>query len=130
MPYAKLGPAVGLSQAAVRQRVQRLIDSGAMQVVAVTDPLAVGFTVAGHGRPSTPTATCGPWPTPSPTIDEVDYVVITSGRFDLWSRSCARAPRSCSAWSTTRCAPSPACNRAEIFTYLHLAKQSYSWGTR
>ena len=37
-PYAKLGPAVGLSQAAVRQRVQRLIDRGVMQVVAVTDP--------------------------------------------------------------------------------------------
>ncbi len=45
MSYARLGPEVGLSQAAVRQRVQRLIDSGAMQVVAVTDPLSVGFTV-------------------------------------------------------------------------------------
>ena len=42
-PYAKLGPAVGLSQAAVRQRVQRLVDSGVMQVVAVTDPLSLGF---------------------------------------------------------------------------------------
>ena len=45
MPYAKLGPAVGLSQAAVRQRVQRLIESGVMQVVAVTDPIMVGFSL-------------------------------------------------------------------------------------
>ncbi len=44
-PYSKLGPQVGLSQAAVRQRVQRLIDRGVMQVVAVTDPATLGFAV-------------------------------------------------------------------------------------
>src|ERR1700735_4125610 len=41
--YAAIGKAVGLSEAAVRQRVQRLIDAGVMQVVAVTDPLMLGF---------------------------------------------------------------------------------------
>src|SRR5262245_26006219 len=41
--YAAIGKAVGLSEAAVRQRVQRLIDSGAMQIVAVTDPMTLGF---------------------------------------------------------------------------------------
>ena len=43
MPYTRLGAAVGLSEAAVRQRVQRLVDAGVMQVVAVTDPMQVGF---------------------------------------------------------------------------------------
>ena len=42
-PYAAIGKAVGLSEAAVRQRVQRLLDAGVMQIVAVTDPLTVGF---------------------------------------------------------------------------------------
>src|SRR5258708_39177929 len=41
--YAAIGKAVGLSEAAVRQRVQRLIDAGAMQIVAVTDPMTLGF---------------------------------------------------------------------------------------
>src|SRR5690349_25075322 len=45
-PYATIGKAVGLSEAAVRQRVQRLIDGGVMQIVAVTDPLQVGFSRA------------------------------------------------------------------------------------
>ena len=40
IPYAKLGPAVGLSAAAVRQRVLALIEHGVMQIVAVTDPRA------------------------------------------------------------------------------------------
>src|SRR6185437_15653618 len=42
-PYAAIGKAVGLSEAAVRQRVQRLVDAGVIQIVAVTDPLTVGF---------------------------------------------------------------------------------------
>lgn len=42
-PYATIGKAVGLSEAAVRQRVQRLLDAGVMQIVAVTDPLQLGF---------------------------------------------------------------------------------------
>src|SRR3954467_9113347 len=41
--YAAIGKAVGLSEAAVRQRVQRLTESGVMQIVAVTDPLQLGF---------------------------------------------------------------------------------------
>src|SRR5881398_4120649 len=41
--YAAIGKVVGLSEAAVRQRVQRLIDSGVMQIVAVTDPMELGF---------------------------------------------------------------------------------------
>src|ERR1700729_687290 len=53
--YAGIGKAVGLSEAAVRQRVQRLIDAKVMQIVAVTDPLTLGFrrqgmiTVKGDG---------------------------------------------------------------------------------
>src|SRR6185295_11047261 len=43
MSYASLAKVVGLSEAAVRQRVQRLLDTGVMQIVAVTDPLTLGF---------------------------------------------------------------------------------------
>ncbi|MEI6365119.1 MAG: AsnC family transcriptional regulator, partial [Actinomycetes bacterium] len=42
-PYATIGKVVGLSEAAVRQRVAKLVSTGAMQIVAVTDPMQVGF---------------------------------------------------------------------------------------
>ncbi|MEK6342442.1 MAG: AsnC family transcriptional regulator, partial [Curtobacterium sp.] len=42
-PYGEIGKAVGLSEAAVRQRVQKLTETGVMQIVAVTDPLQLGF---------------------------------------------------------------------------------------
>src|SRR6188768_4130936 len=80
--YAAIGKVVGLSEAAVRQRVQRLVDAGVMQVVAVTDPLQLGFArqamigVSVRG-PLEPVADA------LAELDEVDYVVVTAGRYDL-----------------------------------------------
>src|ERR1700747_2727318 len=80
--YAAIGKAVGLSEAAVRQRVQRLGDAGIMQIVGVTDPLMLGFSrqtmigikCAGDLEQVADRLAA---------IDEIDYVVITSGSFDL-----------------------------------------------
>ncbi|WP_374227591.1 Lrp/AsnC family transcriptional regulator, partial [Streptomyces sp. AC627_RSS907] len=81
-PYAAIGKAVGLSEAAVRQRVQKLLDQNVMQIVAVTDPLTVGFrrqamvgvNVEGDVDPVADALTA---------MDEVEYVVVTAGSFDL-----------------------------------------------
>src|SRR4051794_12605043 len=81
-PYAAIAKAVGLSEAAVRQRVQRLLDTGVMQIVAVTDPLTIGFPrqamigvrVEGDSRLVADTLA---------EIPEIDYVVITAGSFDV-----------------------------------------------
>ena len=129
MPYAKLGPAVGLSQAAVRQRVQRLMDSGAMQVVAVTDPIAVGFTLEamiainadGDLRKVSDALA---------DIPQVTYVVIIAGRYDLMCEVVCEGSDELLELVNDVVRAIPGVNHAETFTYLHLAKQSYSWGTR
>src|SRR6476619_7261325 len=81
-PYASIGKAVGLSEAAVRQRVQRLIESGVMQIVAVTDPLSLGFL-----RQAMIGVKCegdlGTVADRLAAMEEIDYVVITAGSFDL-----------------------------------------------
>src|ERR1700753_520823 len=75
--YAAIVRAVGLSEAAVRQRVQRLIDAGVMQIVAVTDPLTLGFR-----RQSMIALKCDgdleKVADALASIDEIDYVVITA----------------------------------------------------
>src|SRR5215218_2629709 len=80
--YAAIGKVVGLSEAAVRQRVQRLVDNGVMQVVAVTEPLQLGFSrqamigvKATGDLESVADALV--------TMEEVDYVVVVAGSFDL-----------------------------------------------
>jgi Lrp/AsnC family transcriptional regulator for asnA, asnC and gidA len=129
MPYAKLGPKVGLSQAAARQRVQRLIESGAMQVVAVTDPMAVGFameamiavSVDGDLRDTAAALA---------EVDQVTYLVITTGRFDLLAEVVCEGTEELFHLVNDVVRAIPGVTHAETFTYLHLEKQSYSWGTR
>jgi Lrp/AsnC family transcriptional regulator, regulator for asnA, asnC and gidA len=126
--YAKIGEAVGLSEAAVRQRVQRLHDAGVMQVVAVTDPLTLGFrrqamiAVKSGGDLATVADELA-------EIDEVDYVVITAGSFDLLLEVvCEDDDHLLSILSQVRAVPSVI--STETFVYLKLRKQTYSWGTR
>ena len=129
MPYAKLGPAVGLSQAAVRQRVQRLIESGVMQVVAVTDPLTVGFSlqamigVRAEGDLRRVAERLS-------EVPEVDYVVITSGGFDLLCEVVCEDTDELLTLLNDVIRTMDGVTTAEVFTYLHLQKQTYSWGTR
>jgi Lrp/AsnC family transcriptional regulator for asnA, asnC and gidA len=127
-PYAKLGPAVGLSQAAVRQRVQRLMENGVMQVVAVTDPLMLGFTleamigveVDGDLRAVASKVA---------QVDNVDYVVVTTGRFDLVVEVVCRDHEELLHLINDVIRAIPGVRATETFTYLHLEKQTYSWGT-
>jgi Lrp/AsnC family transcriptional regulator for asnA, asnC and gidA len=129
MSYAKLGPEVGLSQAAVRQRVQRLTDSGVMQVVAVTDPLSVGFAVQAmigvraEGDLRALGANLG-------AIAEIDYVVIASGSFDLLLEVVCEDNDHLLALVNDVIRATPGVRSAEVFTYLDLVKQTYTWGTR
>src|SRR3954454_19117189 len=73
--YAVIGKAVGLSEAAVRQRVQRLIDGGVMQVGAVTDPLELGFARQAMVGIKV-TGALEPIADEIAQLPEVDYVVI------------------------------------------------------
>lgn len=129
LPYAQLGPKVGLSQAAVRQRVQRLISSGVMQVVAVTNPLALGFDVQallGINADGDLRELAGM----VAKLDEVDYVVICAGGFDLIAEVVCEDPEHLLHLVNDVIRSMSGVRNAQAFTYLHLEKQSYSWGTR
>ena len=126
--YAAIGKAVGLSEAAARQRVQRLVDAGVMQIVAVTDPLTLGFRrqtmigircVGDLERVADLLA----------DMAEIDYVVITAGSFDLLAEVvCEHDDQLLEIISRVRTIPSV--TTTETFVYLKLRKQTYSWGTR
>jgi Lrp/AsnC family transcriptional regulator for asnA, asnC and gidA len=127
--YAALAKTVGLSEAAVRQRVQRLIDTGVMQVVAVTDPLQVGFArqaMIGVRAEGDLVAVADQLA----EIDEVDYVVITAGSFDILLEVVCEDDDHLLRLLTQRIRALPGVRGSETFVYLKLTKQTYSWGTR
>ncbi len=126
-PYATIGKAVGLSEAAVRQRVQRLSDSGVIQIVAVSDPLQVGLfrqamvaiTVDG---PLDPVADA------LAEMDEIDYVVLCAGRFDVLCEVLCADDEALLDVISNRIRTLPGVRTAETLVYLKLRKQSYQWG--
>ena len=126
-PYATIGRAVGLSEAAVRQRVQRLLDAGVMQIVAVTDPMQLGFP----RQAMVGIRTSGDLETTSDQlaeIAEVDYVVITAGSFDLLTEVVARGDDHLME-ILKKIRAVDGVTSTETFVYLRLRKQTYSWGT-
>jgi Lrp/AsnC family transcriptional regulator for asnA, asnC and gidA len=128
-PYATIGQAVGLSEAAVRQRVHRLIKAGVMQIVAVTDPLQVGF----HRQAMIGLRVEGDLQGVADEIakmPEVDYVVITAGSFDLLVEVVVEDDEHLYELLNSKIRTIPAVRSTESFVYLKLRKQTYTWGTR
>ena len=129
LPYTRLAAAVGLSEAAVRQRVQRLVESGVMQIVAVTDPLTVGFRrmamiglkTEGDTREIAEVIAA---------FAEVDYVVATSGSFDLLMEVVCEDDDHLLSLLNDKVRSIPGVRSTETFMYLRLYKQTYAWGTR
>lgn len=128
-PYARIAEAVGLSEAAVRQRVQRLIEAGMMQIVAVTDPIQLGFarqamigmTVEGPLEPVADALA---------EMDEIDYVIMTAGSFDVLAEAVCESDEELLDLLSTRIRRLPGVKSTETFMYLRLRKQTYSWGVR
>lgn len=127
--YAGIGKAVGLSEAAVRQRVQRLLDAGVMQIVAVTDPMQLGFArQAMIGIRCTGDTT--KLAEKLAIIPAIDYVVLTAGSFDMIAEVVCEDDNDLLDLLNTKIRALPGVTSTETLVYLKLVKQQYNWGTR
>ncbi len=124
--YTKLGAKIGLSEAAARQRLQRLMDSEVVQVVAVTNPMVVGYRrMAMIG-----VRTEGPTDSIASTLEsfpDIEYLVVTAGSFDMMCE--VVVPDDAALLGlTNRIRAVPGVSNTETFIYLSLVKQTYAWG--
>jgi Lrp/AsnC family transcriptional regulator for asnA, asnC and gidA len=127
--YAAIARAVGLSEAATRQRVQRLIDEGVVQIVAVTRAEAVGFRrqallgvrVEGDIRTVAEKLSA---------IAEAEYVVICAGQYDVLVELVCEDDAHLLRVIDDDVRSIPGVRSTETFVYLRLEKESYQWGTR
>jgi len=128
MPFTRVAAEVGLTEGAIRQRVQRLTDAGVMQIVAVTDPLSlgvrrvamIGARIAGDAEATAAALS---------ELAEVEYLVATTGRFDLMFEVVTDDDAHLlELLSTLRGRPDVV--EAEAFVCLKLFKQTFSWGAR
>jgi Lrp/AsnC family transcriptional regulator for asnA, asnC and gidA len=127
--YAAIARGVGLSEAATRQRVQRLIDEGVVQIAAITDPFAIGFhrmamlgiKVEGDIRGVAEKLSALP---------EAEYVVICAGQFDLLVELLCVDDEHLLHTIDESVRTVPGVQSTEAFVYLKVEKETYQWGTR
>lgn len=127
--YGSIAEAVGLSEAAVRQRVQKMRDAGIMQIVAVTDPLQVGF----RSQAMVGIRTDGDARNVADllaAVDDIDYVVMCAGSFDILVELVCEDEERIIEILNGVIRKIPGVRDTETFMYLKLKKQTYTWGTR
>ena len=128
-PYSAIAEVVGLSEAAVRQRVQKLREAGVIQVVAVTVPKQVGFArqamvgIRADGDIRKLAAELA-------AVAEIDYVVVCAGGFDILVEVVCEDDAHLLELLNSTVRALPGVRDAETFVYLELTKQTYTWGTR
>ena len=125
MPFTQIASEIGLTEGAIRKRVQRLTESGYMQIVAVTDPLSAGHRVALVGLriaadADRTAAAIG-------SLPEVEYLVATAGRYDLMFEVIVDDEAHLLAL-LSRLRARKDVLEAEAFPCLKLYKQTFAWG--
>ena len=129
-PFTQIASELGVSEAAVRARTNRLVERGILQVVGVTDPLKLGFQQM---------AMIGIRCEPDRLVEvseriaempEVDYVVITAGSYDLLIETVCEDNEALLRFLAEQLRQIEGVRDTETFVYLRMVKQTYQWGTR
>ena len=125
--FRRIAARLDVSEGTVRARYARLTQEGILQVVAVTNPLGLGFDqaligVTTSGPPGQVADAIVGWP-------EADYVIVTAGRYDLVVEV-VTSGRQELLDLTNRMRALEGVLSTETFVYLEMWKQLYDWGTR
>jgi len=129
-PFTQIAADLGVSEAAVRARTNRLVERGILQVVGVTDPLKLGFqqqAMIGVRCESNRLLEVADAVSGFP---EVSYVVVTAGAFDLLVEVVCENNEALLQFLAERLRAVDGVRDTETFVYLRMVKQTYQWGTR
>jgi Lrp/AsnC family transcriptional regulator for asnA, asnC and gidA len=127
-PFTQIAAELGVSEAAVRARTNRLIERGVLQIVGVTDPLKLGYDqmamvgVRCEGDQVLVAAEA------IAALPEVIYVVVTAGAYDLLVEAVCEDNEALLRFLTEKLRKVPGVQATETFVYLRIVKQAYEWG--
>jgi Lrp/AsnC family transcriptional regulator for asnA, asnC and gidA len=129
-PFTQIAADLGVSEAAVRARTNRLVERGVLQVVGVTDPLRLGFQQMAMIGIRCERDKLVEVSERIADMPEVDYVVITAGTYDLLIETVCEDNEALLRFLADKLRQIDGVRDTETFVYLRMVKQTYQWGTR
>lgn len=129
-PYTQIAAELGVSEAAIRARTNRLVERGILQIVGVTDPLKLGFHQMAMVGVRCERDRLVAVAEAVAEMPEVDYVVITAGTYDLLIETVCEDNEALLRFLSERLRTIDGVRDTETFVYLRMVKQTYQWGTR
>jgi len=124
-PYVRIAADLGVSEASVRQRVARLTADGVMQIMAVTNPLKLGFEVVCMLGITVDKASLEKAGEQLAALPEVTYLVACTGRFDYLVEVTCQDNRHLLGFLTHKLGEVTGIGSTESFGYLSVLKESY-----
>ncbi len=123
-PFTKIAADLGISEASVRQRVSNLINNQVMQIVAVTNPIKLGFSLASMIGIRVSGDRLLEVAREISAFDEVIYLIICTGSFDLLAEVICRDSDHLLSFLTEKLYKVPGVQQAETYMYLRVCKQN------
>jgi Lrp/AsnC family transcriptional regulator for asnA, asnC and gidA len=123
--FAQIAEQLNVSPGMIRLRYNRLLEEGYLKVVAITNPLRMGFkTMAMIGIRAEGSKLLEVAEKIS-RLDEVIYLVISSGRFDMFAEVVCRDHEDLLRFITERLSTVDGVRETESFLHLKIAKEIY-----
>ena len=127
MPFSQIAEQLGVSPGMVRQRVQRMTESGVLQLVAVTNPLKIGYHtmaligVKADGNRLQEIAR------EISAFEEVIYLTICSAAYNLLVEVTCLDNGHLLTFLTEKLYGVEGVRDSETFIYLDIVKEIYTW---
>lgn len=123
--FAQIAEQLNVSPGMIRQRYNRLVEQGFLRMVAITNPLRMGFkTMAMIGIRAEGSKLLEVADKVS-KLDEVIYMVVASGRFDIFAEVVCRDHEHLLQFITERLSTIDGVRESESFLHLKIVKEIY-----
>ena len=123
-PFTKLAAELGISEASVRQRVSNLINTQVMQIVAITNPVKLGYSMAGMIGLRVSGDRLFEVARQISAFDEVIYLIICAGSFDLLAEVVCQDNDHLLRFLSEKLYKVEGVQQTESFIYLRVYKQN------
>src|SRR5512145_2223446 len=123
--FAQIAEQLNVSPGMIRQRYNRLVEEGYLKVVAITNPLRMGYrTMAMIGIRAEGSKLLEVAEKIS-KLDEVVYMIISSGRFDVFAEVVCRDHEDLLRFITEKLSTIDGVRESESFMHLKIIKEVY-----